>query len=118
VRYDLGAGHQLLGRRMPDLDIVTDTGPTRVHALLHDALPVLLDFGGVGPLCIEGWDDRVKRVAATCAAECALPVIGTVPVPSAVLVRPDGHVAWTGDEDADGLAAALATWCGRRTPHT
>ena len=111
VCYDLGAGHPLLGRRMPDLDIVTDAGPTRVHALLHDARPVLLDFGGAGALRTDGWNDRVKRVAATCGAECELPVIGAVPLPPAVLIRPDGHVAWTGDED--GLADALATWCGR-----
>jgi 3-(3-hydroxy-phenyl)propionate hydroxylase len=113
VRYDLGPGHPLLGRRMPDLDIATDAGPTRVYALLHDARPVLLDFGGAGPLSTEGWSDRVKRVAATCAAVCELPVIGAVPVPPAVLVRPDGHVAWTGDGRAGGLADALATWCGR-----
>jgi 3-(3-hydroxy-phenyl)propionate hydroxylase len=111
VRYDLGEGHPLLGRRMPDLDIVTDAGPTRVYTLLHDARPVLLDFGGAGPLGTEGWDDRLRRVTATCDADCALPVIGTVALPPAVLIRPDGHVAWAGD--GDGLADALATWCGR-----
>jgi 3-(3-hydroxy-phenyl)propionate hydroxylase len=113
IRYDLGAGHPLLGRRMPDLDIVTDDGPTRVYALLHEARPVLLDAGGAGALRIEGWDDRVRRVAATCAATCDLPVVGAVPLPPAVLVRPDGHVAWTGDGGDEGLAAALTMWCGR-----
>jgi len=110
VRYDLGPGHPLLGRRMPDLDIVTDAGPTRVYTLLHDARPVLLDFGA-GPLRTEGWDDRLRRVTATCDAHCELPVIGAVTLPPAVLIRPDGHVAWTGD--GDGLDDALATWCGR-----
>jgi 3-(3-hydroxy-phenyl)propionate hydroxylase len=111
VCYDLGPGHPLLGRRMPDLDIVTDAGPIRVYTLLHDARPVLLDFGGAGPLRTEGWDDRLGRVTAICDAACELPVIGAVALPPAVLIRPDGHVAWTGDRD--GLADALATWCGR-----
>ena len=116
VRYDLGPGHPLLGWRMPDLDLVTDAGPTRVYTLLHDARPVLLDVGGVGPLHTEGWDDRLKRVTATCDAECELPVIGAVTLPPAVLIRPDGHVAWTGD--GDGLADALAMWCGGPAPRS
>ncbi|MBW8899199.1 MAG: hypothetical protein JF619_14050, partial [Massilia sp.] len=111
VRYDLGPGHPLLGRRMPDLDIVTDAGPTRVYALLHDARPVLLDVGGAGPFRTEGWGDRLKWVTATSGAGCALPVIGAVTLPPAVLIRPDGYVAWTGS--GDGLADALAMWCGR-----
>jgi 3-(3-hydroxy-phenyl)propionate hydroxylase len=118
IRYDLGPGHPLLGRRMPDLDIVTDDGPTRVYALLHEARPVLFDFGAMGPLRIEGWDDRVRRVAATSARECELPVVGAVPLPPAVLVRPDGHVAWTGDAGRDSLAAALTLWCGPPSPLT
>ena len=106
VRYDLGEGHPLLGRRMPDLDIVTAEGPTRVYALLHDARPVLLNFATAYA------DDRVKRIDAAFAGVCALPVVGPVPLPLAVLVRPDGHVAWTGDGGEEGLRAVCAAWFG------
>ena len=106
VRYDLGEGHPLLGRRMPDLDIVTADGPTRVYALLHDARPVLLNFAATYA------NDRVKRIDAAFAGVCALPVVGPVPLPPAVLVRPDGHVAWTGDGGEEGLRAACAAWFG------
>jgi 3-(3-hydroxy-phenyl)propionate hydroxylase len=108
IRYDLGEGHPLLGRRMPDLDIVTAAGPTRVHALLHDARPVLLDLG-LGAMVDGG---RVKRVEATFDGVCELPVVGVVTLPAAVLIRPDGHVAWAGDGGADGLRAACAAWFG------
>ena len=108
IRYDLGKGHPLLGRRMPDLDIVTAAGPTRVHALLHDARPVLLDLG-LGATIDGG---RVKRVEATFDGVCELPVVGVVTPPAAVLIRPDGHVAWAGDGGADGLRAACAAWFG------
>jgi 3-(3-hydroxy-phenyl)propionate hydroxylase len=106
IRYDLGEGHPLLGRRMPDLDIVTAGGPTRVYALLHDARPVLLNFAATYA------DDRVKRVDAAFDGVCELPVVGQVPLPPAVLVRPDGHVAWAGDGGAEGLRAACAAWFG------
>jgi len=108
IRYDLGEGHPLLGRRMPDLDIVTAAGPTRVHALLHDAWPVLLDLG-LGATIDGG---RVKRVEATFDGVCDLPVVGVVTLPTAVLIRPDGHVAWAGAGGADGLRAACAAWFG------
>lgn len=106
IRYDLGEGHPLLGRRMPDLDIATAAGPTRVSALLHDARPVLLNFATTYA------DDRVKRIDATFDGVCELPVVGPVPLPPAVLVRPDGHVAWAGDGGADGLRAACTVWFG------
>jgi len=108
IRYDLGAGHPLLGRRMPDLDIVTAAGPTRVYALLHDGRPVLLDFG----LCAMVHGGRVKRIEATFDGVCELPVVGAVPLPAAMLIRPDGYVAWAGDGGADGLRAACAAWFG------
>jgi len=111
TRYDLGEGHPLLGRRMPDLDIVTAEGPTRIFALLHEARPVLLNFGK-SSLAIEGWDDRVKLVDATFDGICELPVEGEVSIPSAILIRPDGHVAWTGEVSADDLCDACATWFG------
>ncbi len=114
IRYDLGDGHPLLGRRMPDLDIVTGEGPTRVFALLHDARPVLLNFGKPGSLAVEGCPDRIKRVDATFDGVCELPVIGAVETPAAVLIRPDGHVAWVGSGNSAGLSDACRTWFGGR----
>ena len=111
VAYDLGAGHPLLGRRMPDLDIRTPDGPVRVFDLLHRARPLVLQFGGPA-LDVGAWTDRVQHVAATYDGAWELPVVGEVAAPTAVLVRPDGHVAWVGEGSADGLSEALTTWCG------
>jgi 3-(3-hydroxy-phenyl)propionate hydroxylase len=111
VAYDLGAGHPLLGRRMPDLDIVTHSGHVRVFELLYQARPVLLEFGGPG-LDAGAWTERVRHVLATYDGAWELPVVGEVAAPTAVLVRPDGHAGWVGEDSADGLAEALTTWCG------
>ncbi|MGB3336295.1 MAG: FAD-dependent monooxygenase [Devosia sp.] len=115
IHYDLGAGHPLLGRRMPDLDLVTAESPRRVFELLHEARPVLLNLGVPGSLDIAPWADRVKLVDATYDGPWDLPVIGAVTAPSAVLVRPDGYVAWVGGEDQQGLAEALDKWFGPAT---
>jgi 2-polyprenyl-6-methoxyphenol hydroxylase-like FAD-dependent oxidoreductase len=112
VRYDLGPGHPLVGRRMPDLELLTEGGPRRVFTELGEARPVLLDFGGPTVLDIAGWASRVKRVAARYAGVWELPVVGVVAAPSAVLIRPDGHVAWVGDGTDEGLRQALTTWFG------
>jgi hypothetical protein len=112
VRYDLGEGHPLLGRRMPDLDLVTADGPLRVFTLLHNARPVLIDFGGTGRLDVAPWADRVRTIDASCSGPWELPVLGAVTAPTAVLVRPDGHVAWVGGQTQVGLADALTTWFG------
>jgi 3-(3-hydroxy-phenyl)propionate hydroxylase len=115
VHYDLGEGHPLLGRRMPDLDLATPGGPLRVFTLLHDARPVLLDLGEPGGLDITPWADRVQLINAELAGICELPVVGAVPAPTAVLIRPDGHVAWVGDHTHAGLPDALTTWFGPPT---
>ncbi|MDH2385614.1 FAD-dependent monooxygenase [Bradyrhizobium sp. CER78] len=115
VSYDLGEGHPLLGRRMPDLDLVTADGPRRVFALLHQARPVLLNFGEPGSIDIAGWTDRVQLVDADYAGAWELPAMGTVAAPTAVLIRPDGYVAWVGDGTRTGLTEALTRWFGAPT---
>jgi len=112
VHYDLGPGHPLRGRRMPDLDVVIDGGPRRVFTLLHGARPVLLNLGEPGGLDITAWADRAQRVDARYAGAWELPVLGAVAAPTAVLIRPDGHVAWVGDGTDQGLREALTTWFG------
>jgi uncharacterized protein YheU (UPF0270 family) len=115
IHYDLGEGHPLLGRRMPDLDLVTADGPTRVFALLHDARPVLLNLGEPGGFDISPWAGRVRLVDARHDGVWELPVLGEVTAPAAVLIRPDGHVAWVGALTDPRLPDALATWFGPPT---
>jgi hypothetical protein len=114
IHYDLGNGHPLLGRRMPDLELVTANGSRRVFTLLHDARPVLLNLGEPGALDVVSgpWADRVERVDARYDGAWVLPVLGAVAAPIAVLIRPDGHVAWVGDGTEQGLGVALTTWFG------
>ena len=112
IHYDLGEGHPLLGRRMPDLDLVTTDGPRRVFTLLHEARPVLLNLGAAGAIDIGPWADRVQLVEATADGPLELPVLGTVTAPTAVLIRPDGYVAWVGDGTQRGLADAVTPWFG------
>jgi 2-polyprenyl-6-methoxyphenol hydroxylase-like FAD-dependent oxidoreductase len=112
IHCDLGEGHTLLGRRMPDLDLVTANGPLRVFTLLHDARPVLLNLGEPGGFDITPWADRVQLIDAKYAGAWELPVLGAVTAPTAVLIRPDGYVAWVGDLTQLGLADALTTWFG------
>ena len=114
IHYDLGEGHPLLGRRMPDLDLVTADGPLRVFTLLHNAQPVLINLGEAGSLAIGAWADRVQLVDAEYVGPWELPVLGTVTAPTAVLIRPDGYVAWVGDGSDTGLRGALTTWFGPR----
>jgi hypothetical protein len=115
VHYDLGEGHPLLGRRMPDLDLVTANGLLRVFSLLHDARPLLLNLGEPGGVDITAWADRVQLIDAEYAGTWELPALGTVATPGAVLIRPDGYVAWVGDRTQRGLTEALTTWFGPPT---
>ena len=115
IRYELGQGHPLLGRRMPDLDVVTASGPRRAFSFLHKAQPVLLNLGAPRAIDIAPWSDRVQYVDAKYAGKWELPVLGEVAAPAAVLIRPDGYVAWVGDGTPQGLTEALTTWFGTPT---
>jgi 2-polyprenyl-6-methoxyphenol hydroxylase-like FAD-dependent oxidoreductase len=115
IHYDLGEGHKLLGRRMPDLDLVTANGPLRVFTLLHDARPVLLNLGEPGGFDIAPWADRVQSIDAKYVGTWELPALGAVAAPTAVLIRPDGYVAWVGGLTRLGLADALTIWFGPPT---
>jgi 2-polyprenyl-6-methoxyphenol hydroxylase-like FAD-dependent oxidoreductase len=112
IHYDLGEGHPLLGRRMPDLDLLSSNGPLRVFTLLHDARPALLNFGEPGAFDISPWADRVQLIEAEYGGTWELPALGEVSAPTAVLIRPDGYVAWVGDGTDTGLRDALTAWFG------
>jgi len=116
IHYDLGEGHPLRGRRMPDLDVHTADGPTSVFTLLHDPRPVLLNLGEPGGFDISPWANRVRLVDAKHHGVWELPVLGEIAAPPALLIRPDGHVAWAGDLTDPELPQALATWFGAATP--
>jgi 3-(3-hydroxy-phenyl)propionate hydroxylase len=114
IHYELGEGHALLGRRMPDLDLVTANGAPRVYSLLHDARPVFINFGEPGgfDIALAPWSDRVQSINAKYEGAWELPAIGAVTAPGAVLIRPDGYVAWVGELSRVGLDDALTTWFG------
>ncbi|MCW2650772.1 MAG: hypothetical protein QOE41_2509 [Mycobacterium sp.] len=116
IHYDLGEGHPLLGRRMPDLDVVTANGPQRVYTMLNGGRPVLLNLAEPGGFDITPWIDRVQLIDAKYAGAWELPVLGAVAPPGAVLIRPDGYVAWAADLTHPGLPDALTTWFGPPTP--
>ncbi|MBW7972382.1 FAD-dependent oxidoreductase [Bradyrhizobium sp. BR 10289] len=112
IRYGAEGSHPLLGRRMPDLDLVTADGPTRVFELMREAQPLLLDLGAPECAVPERWRERVRQVSASFTGICEMPVIGVVSPPAAVLIRPDGHVAWVSTGNCEGLVEALSTWFG------
>ena len=115
IHYDLGEGQPLLGRRMPDLDLVAANGPLRVFTLLNAARPLLLNLGEPGGFDITPWADRVQVIDATYGGAWELPALGTVTALTAVLIRPDGYVAWVGDRTQLGFADVLTTWFGPPT---
>jgi 2-polyprenyl-6-methoxyphenol hydroxylase-like FAD-dependent oxidoreductase len=114
VHYDLGEGHPLLGRRMPDLDLVSASGPVRVFSLLHDARPLLLNFGEPKVLELAPWAERVRMMDVEYSGAWELPVLGRIPAPLSVLIRPDGYVVWIGQGSEAGLTEALIAWFGPR----
>jgi 3-(3-hydroxy-phenyl)propionate hydroxylase len=117
IHYDLGEGHEMLGRRMPDLDLVTSDGPLRVFTLLYDARPVLVNLGEPGAVDVGPWAERVQLIDANYDGPWELPVLGAVTPPGAVLIRPDGYVAWVGEDPPHtGLSDALRTWFGAPAP--
>lgn len=113
IRYDFGEGHPLLGRRMPDLDLVCADRRVRVFELLHHAKPVLLNLGEAGGFDTAGWAGRLESFDAVCEGDWELPVLGAVDAPAAVLIRPDGYVAWVGCGTDAGLTDALIAWLGQ-----
>lgn len=115
IHYDLGEGHPLLGRRMPDLDVLTADGPIRVFTLLHHGRAVLLNLGEPLNFDILPWAHRVRTVDANYSGDWQLPALGQISAPGAVLIRPDGYIAWVGDNNATGLRDALTAWCGSPT---
>jgi 2-polyprenyl-6-methoxyphenol hydroxylase-like FAD-dependent oxidoreductase len=112
IQYDLGEGHPLLGRRMPDVDLVTSDGTTRLFVLLHKARPLLLNLGEPNSIDLTGWQDRVDLVQGRSEGPWELPLLDPIACPTAVLIRPDGHVAWVGEDGRSGLRGALAAWFG------
>jgi 3-(3-hydroxy-phenyl)propionate hydroxylase len=116
IHYDLGEGHPLLGRRIPDIDLATTDGPLRLFELLHDARPLLLNFREPGAIDIAPWAHRVRLVDAKYSGAWNLPVLGAVEAPSATLIRPDGYVAWVGGPLGHELVDALTAWFGPPAP--
>ncbi|MCP2295213.1 3-(3-hydroxy-phenyl)propionate hydroxylase [Nocardia amikacinitolerans] len=111
IRYATGCDHPLAGRRVPDVDLTTAAGPTRVHELLRPARPVLLRLAETQPLDTE-WNRSVEVVSARShVAHWTIPGLGDIPTPATVLIRPDGYTAWaTDDPSADGLGEVLRNW--------
>jgi hypothetical protein len=98
---------------MPDLDLVTANGPLRLFTMLHDARPLLLNLGEPGAFDITPWADRVRLIDATYNGLWELPAIGVITAPGAVLIRPDGYVAWVAEATRQGIAGALTAWFGQ-----
>ncbi|QNE21424.1 hypothetical protein F1D05_30245 [Kribbella qitaiheensis] len=112
LKYPIGDEHPLLGRRVPDLDLKTIDGTVRLYELLHPGRPILLDFGAGLGSGLEGWTDRVDHIEAIRPTDrWAIPAVGDIQASMALLIRPDGHVAWLPEATTE-LHTALTTWFG------
>lgn len=109
IRYELGGDHPVVGRRMPDLEL---EGSTRVAEQLRDGRGLLLVLDGSGPVDLGAAAARVRPLHTRAVGPWVLPVVGPVDAPPAVLVRPDGYVAWTGRPTNPTLSQALERWFG------
>lgn len=108
--------HPTVGRRVPDLELHTANGTTSVYEQLHDAKGLFIDLEPAFDEVPNLWSKRVKRIVGTCPGPWELPVVGAVEPPSALLVRPDGYVAWAATGTSGGLHDVLTTWFGAPTP--
>ncbi|MFE3192419.1 FAD-dependent monooxygenase [Nocardia sp. NPDC059240] len=112
IRYNVGDNHPLSGHFFPDSEVETESGPTRIAELLHPARPLLLTFDAAADLATiaADWTDRVTVTRAT----------SPQPPAAALLIRPDGYIAWATDDftpsDHTPLRAALHRWFGAPTP--
>ncbi|MFE3029828.1 FAD-dependent monooxygenase [Nocardia tengchongensis] len=112
IRYDVGHNHPLSGYRVPDAALSRPTGDTRIHALLRSGRAVLLSLNDTRLSPPPEWSAHVDSVNAYSQSEqWTVPGLGEIATPAAVLVRPDGHIAWASDDaDTRGLPEALTTW--------
>ncbi len=113
VHYGADDDHPIVGRRVPDVELDTADGSTRMYELLHRAEPLYIELGPTAPgSATTEVPDRIRRISATYDRVWELPLLGQVDPPTALLVRPDGHVAWAGSGSDIGLRAALHAWFG------
>jgi bifunctional hydroxylase/dehydrase len=112
ISYDVGPGtHPLLGRRLPTQELTGETGDTTTYEQLHDGRAVLFVLGdGADVGAVAGWAEHVDVVTATLRSDGEPTPLDGI---DALLVRPDGYVAWVDADDAEPLADALARWFGQ-----
>jgi hypothetical protein len=128
VRHELAPELEAKGVRVCDLATCGDTDDVQsvlgtissaspdAFTMLHEAKPVLLNLGEPSAVDVSPWAERVRRIDATYTGSWELPVLGAVAAPTAVLIRPDGHVAWVGGGTDQGLHDALTRWSGPTSP--
>jgi 3-(3-hydroxy-phenyl)propionate hydroxylase len=114
IRYDTKGDHALAGCRVPDVDLATADGATRVYELLHAGRAIILSLNGNEATSVTGWHDRVDVVSAEChIRHWAIPGVGAIAAPAAVLIRPDGYAAWVSDEPSSNGGLGTGGWANR-----